>query len=165
MKPGRRRCRFTGMSFAVLATVITGFAPTYYLKPLCATPALPLIHIHGALFSAWVLLFAAQTSLVAANRTEFHKRLGIGGAVLAVAMVVSGSRGRSRIGASRAPGAGRARGRAASVRARDSAGQRRGVHDSHRAWALLPPTGGHARTAHAVRTIALLPPALDGCGC
>jgi hypothetical protein len=80
------------MGFAVLATVIVGFAPTYYLKPLFATPALPLsIHIHGAVFSAWVLLFAAQTSLVAANRTDLHKRLGIGGAVLVVAMVVSGT--------------------------------------------------------------------------
>jgi MFS family permease len=91
MKPGRRRWFFTGMGFAVLATVSAGFAPTYYLKPLFATPALPLsVHIHGALFSAWVLLFAAQTSLVAANRTDLHKRLGSGGAVLAVAMVVSG---------------------------------------------------------------------------
>jgi len=91
MKPGRRRWFFNGMGFAVLATVIAGLAPTYYLKPLFATPDLPLsIHIHGALFSSWVLLFAAQTSLVAAHRTDLHKRLGIGGAVLAVAMVVSG---------------------------------------------------------------------------
>jgi len=32
MKPGRRRWFFTGMGFAVLATVIAGFAPTYYLQ-------------------------------------------------------------------------------------------------------------------------------------
>ena len=96
MKPGRRRWFFAGMGFVVLATVFAGFAPTYYLKPLFATPALPLsVHIHGALFSAWVLLFAAQTSLVAANRTDLHKRIGIGGAVLAVAMVVAVSWSRS----------------------------------------------------------------------
>ena len=92
MKAGRDRWFFTGMAIAVVATVVAGFAPTYYLKPLFATPALPLsLHIHGALFSAWVLLFAAQTSLVAARRTDLHKRLGIGGAVLAAAMVVSGT--------------------------------------------------------------------------
>jgi len=92
MKAGRDRWFFTGMAIAVVATVVAGFAPTYYLKPLFATPALPLsVHVHGALFTAWVLLFAAQTSLVAANRTDLHKRLGIAGAVLAAAMAVSGT--------------------------------------------------------------------------
>ena len=92
MKAGRHGWFFTGMAIAVVATVVAGFTPTYYLKPLFATPALPLsLHIHGALFTAWVLLFAAQTSLVAANRTDLHRRLGMAGAALAVAMVVSGT--------------------------------------------------------------------------
>ena len=92
MKTGRHGWFFTGMALAVVATVAAGFAPTYYLKPLVTSPALPpLIHLHGALFTAWVLLFLAQTSLVAAKRTDLHKRLGIGGAVLATAMVVSGT--------------------------------------------------------------------------
>jgi hypothetical protein len=92
MKAGQRRWFFTGMAIAVVATVVAGFTPTYYLKPLFGTPALPLsIHVHGALFTAWVLLFVAQTSLVAANRTNLHRRLGVAGAVLAVRMVVSGA--------------------------------------------------------------------------
>src|SRR5207244_4681037 len=75
-----------------VATVAAGFAPTYYLKPLFAAPALPLsIHIHGALFTTWVLLFVAQTSLVAANRTDLHRRLGVVGAVLAITMVATGT--------------------------------------------------------------------------
>jgi hypothetical protein len=79
------------MAFAVVATVAAGFAPTYYFKPILATPALPLsIHVHGALFTAWVVLFAAQTALVAAGRTALHRRLGLGGALLAVSMIVSG---------------------------------------------------------------------------
>jgi len=91
MKAGRRGGFFFGMAIAVAATVATGFAPTYYLKPLFAAPALPLfLQIHGALFTAWVLLFVAQTSLVAANRTDLHRRLGVVGAVLAVTMVISG---------------------------------------------------------------------------
>ena len=91
MNDGRRGWFFTGMAIAVVATVGAGFAPTYYLRPLFATPALPLsMHIHGALFTMWVLLFAAQTSLVAANRTDLHRRLGVAGVVLAVTMVVSG---------------------------------------------------------------------------
>jgi len=83
MKTGRHGWFFTGMALAVVATVAAGFAPTYYLKPLVTSPALPpLIHLHGALFTAWVLLFLAQTSLVAAKRTDLHKRLGIGGLVI-----------------------------------------------------------------------------------
>jgi hypothetical protein len=79
------------MAIAVAGTVAAGFAPTYYLKPLFAGPALPLfLHIHGALFTAWVLLFVAQTSLVTANRADLHRRLGVVGAVLAVTMIISG---------------------------------------------------------------------------
>jgi hypothetical protein len=92
MKARRDRWFFVGMATAVMVTVAAGFAPTYYLKPLFAAPALPLfLHIHGALFTGWVLLFMAQTSLVAANRTGLHRRLGVAGAVLAVTMVVSGA--------------------------------------------------------------------------
>ena len=92
MKTGRYGWFFTAMAIAVVATVVAGFAPTYYLKPLFRTPALPLsMHVHGALFTTWVLLFVAQTSLVAANRTDLHRRLGVAGAVLAVTMVVDGA--------------------------------------------------------------------------
>jgi hypothetical protein len=49
-----------------------------------------LVHIHGAVFSAWILLFIAQTSLVSAGRLDLHRRLGILGAALAGAMVVLG---------------------------------------------------------------------------
>ncbi len=91
MKAGRRGWFFFGMAIAVATTVAVGFAPTYYLKPLFPTPVLPLfLHMHGALFTAWVLLFVAQTSLVAANRIDLHRRLGIVGAVLAVTMLVTG---------------------------------------------------------------------------
>jgi len=92
MNAGRRGRFFTWMAIAVVATVVAGFTPTYYLKPLFGTPALPLsIHVHGVLFTTWVLLFVAQTSLVAANRTSLHRRLGVAGALLAVTMVVSGA--------------------------------------------------------------------------
>jgi len=92
MKAGRHGWFFTGMATAVMATVIAGFAPTYYLKPLFATPALTVpVHVHGALFTAWVLLFVVQTSLVAANRTALHRRLGVVGAVLALTMVATGT--------------------------------------------------------------------------
>jgi uncharacterized membrane protein YozB (DUF420 family) len=43
------------------------------------------------LFTSWILLFVTQTTLVAAKRTDLHRRLGIVGALLAMAMLVVGT--------------------------------------------------------------------------
>ena len=90
--PGTDRRFFTGMAVAVAVSVFAGFAPTYYLKGLYGTPALsPLFHFHGMLFTSWILLFLTQTTLIAVKRTDLHRRLGIVGGLLAVAMLVVGT--------------------------------------------------------------------------
>jgi hypothetical protein len=87
----RDRRFFTGMALACLLVVLVGFAPTYYLGPLLGTrPLTPLVHLHGVMFTLWPLLFLTQASLVAARRTDIHRRLGIAGGVLAVLMLVVG---------------------------------------------------------------------------
>jgi hypothetical protein len=90
--PGTDRRFFTGMAVAVAVSVFAGFAPTYYLKGLYGTPALsPFVHFHGMLFTSWILLLVTQTTLVSAKRTALHKKLGILGGLLALAMVVVGT--------------------------------------------------------------------------
>ncbi len=95
-EPAAERRFFSGYALALLATVLIGFAQTYYLRPLLPAPArelrplTPLVHLHGALFTGWLLLLVAQTRLVAARRVDLHRRLGIGGAVVAGAMLVVG---------------------------------------------------------------------------
>jgi len=80
---------FSGMAVLAAAVVFTGFAPSYYLKGAFGTPALsPLLHVHGALFTSWILLLVTQTMLVAAGRTNVHRRLGVAGGVLAATMTV-----------------------------------------------------------------------------
>ena len=87
----RDRRFFTGMAIAAALTVFVGFAPTYYLRGLSeARPLSPLVHLHGIVSTAWILLFLTQTSLVAARRTDLHRRLGIAGVVLAVSVLVIG---------------------------------------------------------------------------
>ncbi|MDQ2975580.1 MAG: hypothetical protein M3R69_09255 [Acidobacteriota bacterium] len=89
----RRRERFfyLGMSMAAVITVFAGFAPTYYLRPYFNTaPLMPLLHLHGLVFTSWLVLFVTQTTLVAAHRTDIHRRLGIVGGVLAVLMILLG---------------------------------------------------------------------------
>ncbi len=82
---------FLGMALLILATVFVGFAPTYFLAGVFQAP-LPstIIHIHGAVFSLWVLLLITQTSLVSAGRVDIHRRLGIAGFLLACSMVIIG---------------------------------------------------------------------------
>lgn len=82
--------------FAILATasaalVLWGFARTYYLKPWTGAPELSaLVHLHGIVFTGWIVLFALQVTLVARRRTDLHRRVGTGGAVFAALMVVLG---------------------------------------------------------------------------
>ena len=88
----RERLFYTGMSIAFLITVIAGFSRTYFLRPFFnSQPLMPLLHLHGIIFSAWLILLLTQTTLVAANRTRIHRKLGIAGAVLAALMIVVGS--------------------------------------------------------------------------
>ena len=104
----RERWFYIGMSIAVVITVFAGFAPTYYLRPYFTPgPLIPLLHLHGVVFTSWILLFVIQTSLVAAHRTDIHRRLGILGGVIAVLMIVIGTTTaiiRAKLGVSPVPG-------------------------------------------------------------
>jgi len=87
---------FTGIALAMLATVLLGFSRSFFLRPLFPdwpSPAEPIFYVHGALFTAWILLLVTQTSLVARGRTQIHRKIGPFSAVLAIAMVVSGTLG------------------------------------------------------------------------
>jgi hypothetical protein len=88
----RERLFYSGMAIAILIVVVAGFAPTYFLRPLFTTAPLPrVLHVHGVVFTAWLVLYVAQSLLVAANRTRVHRRLGMAGAWLAGVMVVVGT--------------------------------------------------------------------------
>lgn len=90
------RVFYSAMSLALAVTVFAGFASTYYLPlvgggpkaTLTGGPFTFLVHLHGALFTAWVALFLVQTTLVAQRRVGLHRKLGALGAVLAVSMVL-----------------------------------------------------------------------------
>lgn len=89
----RRRDHFfyVGMAVAVIATIFAGFARTYYLKAYTGTPALPWpVHLHGIVFTAWILLFLGQTLFISRDRISMHRALGIAGAGLACLMILLG---------------------------------------------------------------------------
>lgn len=93
----RDRVFYTGMALAMAVTAFAGFSRTYYLRAFFetstfsgATSLSPTVHVHGLLFSAWVLLFLVQTALVAKGRVALHRRLGMASVGLAAAMIVVG---------------------------------------------------------------------------
>lgn len=91
--PGRRydRVFFPVMAVFFLATVFLGFAKTYFLAGMIHAP-LPswIVHVHGALFSSWIVLFLVQVSLVSGRRLDLHKKLGLFGFGLSCVMIVFG---------------------------------------------------------------------------
>lgn len=83
------RAFYTGIAVAAAIAVFVGFLRTYFLRPYFRTEPLDLaFHLHGLVFSAWIALFVAQVALVAARRTDVHRKLGWAGACLAGLMVV-----------------------------------------------------------------------------
>lgn len=93
------RVFYSTMAIVMALTVFVGFAPTYYLKAfgdgpmvtIGGLPFTPLVHLHGVLFTGFVVLFIAQTALVASHRVAVHRRLGIAGGLLAAGMTMVGT--------------------------------------------------------------------------
>jgi hypothetical protein len=82
---------FTLMAILTLGVVLTGFGPSYYFKDFFDRPPLPLVfHVHGAVYTAWALLFLAQPLLARTGRMDLHRALGVVGVVIAVLVVVTG---------------------------------------------------------------------------
>lgn len=82
---------YAGMAVAIGLLVFGGFARTYYLKTYTGAPPLsPLLHLHGIVFTSWILLFVLQTTLVAAHRIRAHRRLGWATLPIAASMIVVG---------------------------------------------------------------------------
>ncbi len=87
---------FCCMAALIALTVFIGFAPTFYLAKWLDPPhpiqaATPLVYVHGAIFTSWILLFIAQTALITGRRIDLHRKLGVFGAAVAALMVVVGT--------------------------------------------------------------------------
>jgi hypothetical protein len=89
--PAWDRVFFAVFAVVLWATVLYGFTKTYFGAGMVAAP-LPnlLIHVHGAAFTLWMLLLVVQIGLISAKKLAWHKKLGLVGFGLAVAMVILG---------------------------------------------------------------------------
>lgn len=81
---------FFVMALVLLTIVVGGFLPLAVMR-LKAGESLPvLLHLHGAVFLGWYLLFAVQSRLAGLGRIGTHRKLGAASLVLAAAMLVLG---------------------------------------------------------------------------
>jgi hypothetical protein len=85
-----RRRYFVAAAAVLLAVVVAGFSRTFFGRVFLDVPPIPWYLIaHGFVLVSWFVLVVVQTSLIAAHRTDLHRRFGIVGALVAAAVVVA----------------------------------------------------------------------------
>lgn len=86
---------YIAITLVLMVMVVGGFWPSYFGPLLSGGVTRPwVIHLHGAVFSGWMVLLLAQVSLVASGRVRLHRQIGnigiaYGVVVLALGLVVS----------------------------------------------------------------------------
>lgn len=86
---------YVAITLILMAMVIRGFWPSYFGPLLSGGVTRPwIIHLHGVVFSGWMLLLLVQVSLVSTGRVHMHRRVGnvgiaYGAFVLGIGLVVS----------------------------------------------------------------------------
>ena len=81
---------YVGSAIVALATAAVGFAPGLVDPSLRRGPLTALTVAHAAAFTGWLVLYFVQTVLASTGNLRLHRRLGVAGVVLAVAMIVLG---------------------------------------------------------------------------
>ena len=78
VRRGARRGFYAGLTLVFYAMVVAGFWPSYYGKLATGEGfrAHWVIHLHGAVFSGWMVLLAAQVAFAAMRRIDLHRRVG-----------------------------------------------------------------------------------------
>ena len=84
---------YSRMALFLVALVLLGFGPSFYLRGIVPSyprpnPTLPpAVLLHGTVFTIWMALIVAQTQLISAKKHEIHMRLGKLTVVFAILMI------------------------------------------------------------------------------
>lgn len=76
------------MGLVLIGLIIAGFLPRAFVREGGIGSVPLLLHVHGAVFFAWFVLFCVQARLVGVGNVALHRRLGQLSVLLAVSMVI-----------------------------------------------------------------------------
>ena len=77
-KRARERVFFGGMTLLMIGTILLGFRATYFpLGPKPEATHSPVIEVHGAVYTVFLVLLLVQVAFVAARRGKWHMALGL----------------------------------------------------------------------------------------
>jgi hypothetical protein len=83
---------YVSVALMLILLNIVAFVPSLVdtSRRLAPLPLTPLLLIHVVVSVGWLLLFLAQTTLIATGRVSTHRRVGVVGLALSAAVVVLG---------------------------------------------------------------------------
>ena len=83
---------YLAITLVLIAMVVKGFWPSYF-GPMLGGPSTPrawVMHLHGAIFTGWMLLLLLQVGLAATGRLAAHRKVGTFGIAYGVALWLVG---------------------------------------------------------------------------
>ena len=84
------RLFFGGMAILLCVIVYVGFARSYYGAGMALPHSSPILKIHAAVFTLWMLVLLLQSALVSAHRIAWHRAVGTLAFLLPPIMVILG---------------------------------------------------------------------------
>lgn len=85
------RIFFSTMAILLCVVVIIGFSPTYFRAGMLRAPLpSPILHVHGAVFTLWMVIYLVQTALISARQVKWHRSFGVIAFCLPPIMIVLG---------------------------------------------------------------------------
>lgn len=83
---------FFWMTFIMACLVFGGFGLTYWRPMVSGTlePLPPIVHIHGIVYSTWIILLVVQSLLINVRNVQLHRSLGTFGIAIATCVIFLG---------------------------------------------------------------------------
>ena len=67
---------YVAVSLLIVATVLAGFAPSFYSMAFDGVPQPWIMHVHAAVYLGWLGLLVSQAVLAARGKIATHRRVG-----------------------------------------------------------------------------------------
>ena len=87
----RQNWFYSAMWLAAVVVVIAGFGRSFYAIANGTSESSVIVHIHTAVFGAWLVFFIVQVWFIASRNVRLHMTLGFFGIALAALMVIVGT--------------------------------------------------------------------------